>query len=106
MGLLGQNQKGGLKRVLDVVLALEHSPAGGQDHGPMTGDQGLKSDGVVRVGITGQKLPVPQSRGRPHAEKVAKVPQGRPQTRACHAIGPLGRTYPARPVPHLRGKSS
>ena len=49
MGFPGEDEKGGLKRILGVVLALELSPAGGKDHRPMTRNQGFESDRVFRI---------------------------------------------------------
>ncbi len=89
MRLIGEDQEGCLKGILDVVLTPEHGPAGGQDHRPVTDQQGLECGRVLRRGITGQQLPVTQPGGRPRDEEVAKVPVGRPQTCTRHAIGSL-----------------
>ena len=106
-GLPGQDQKGGLKRVLDVVLVFEHSPASGQDHRPMAGHQCLKCDLVVRAGITGQELPVRQPGGRSCARRGHEgVERPSPTLRSpCDWLPPKARR-PARPVQRLRGESS
>jgi hypothetical protein len=87
MGLPGQDQEGGLKRVLDILLVLENGPAGGRHRRAIPGHQGLKSDRVVLAPKTRQKLTIRQPGGRPRAEEFAEVLKGCPRRCARHAIG-------------------
>ena len=72
-GLLHQNQKGGLKRILTVVRIDQDAPAYPQDHRPMSFDQGRERQfgGLAAAGREPlQELTIGQLADRPQIEKV------------------------------------
>ena len=89
-----QQQEGGLERVLDVLLVIEHGTAGGDDHRTVPRHQGRERRLVARGGIPGQELAVAEPDGRAVLEQVAQMPQASPHHAACHGCHPQANPRP------------
>ena len=96
-GLPGQDEEGGLKGVLDVVLVPEDGPAGGQDHRPVPSHQGLERHLVLRAGVSGQELPVPEPDDRPAPKRSRRCRNAVPNAALAMRSAPSDASRPARP---------
>ena len=88
--LPGQDEEGGLRGVLGLVLVAEDLAADAEDHRPMPLDQ-RREGGLGRrlarlVGEPAEELAVGQARGRPVAEERRDVPECGRCCVACHRV--------------------
>ena len=80
-GLPGQDEEGRLEGVLGVVRIAEDAPADGQDHRPVSRDQGREGRLVAPGGEAGEQLGIGEARGTPLGEQPLNLPQSGPQLR-------------------------
>jgi hypothetical protein len=88
-GLAGQEQKGGLKRIVGVIGVSEDAAANGHDHRTMPLYECFESQLIALTGILLQERDIGQLRQSAVAEEPVHVPQRGPEMHSSHVAAPV-----------------
>jgi hypothetical protein len=89
-----ENQKGRLKGVLGIVVAVDDTAAHAEDHRAVATDEGFKGRFVLLLNKGRQQLPIPPACAILPQHRPAKMPDHRVHLRRRHTCPPC-RSHPA-----------